>query len=104
MPSKSEPDITGQYNCEGANPDGQTYRGTVEIARKGDAYNLKWTFKSGKTYQGVGLLAGNVLAVGCDGAATGVVVVYRVEKDGKLVGRWSVADGDDKVYTETLTK
>jgi serine/threonine protein kinase len=100
----AEPDITGQFNCEGTNPDGQTYRGTVEIAKKGDAYYLKWTFKSGATHQGVGLLEGNVLAVSYYDATTGVVVVYRVEKDGKLVGRWSVAEGNDMVYTETLTK
>jgi hypothetical protein len=98
----AEPDITGKYNCEGTNPVGQTYRGTVEITKKGDIYYLKWALNTGDTEKGVGLLEGNVLAVSYYGGTTSGVVVYRVEKDGKLVGRWTIADGNGKVYTETL--
>ena len=98
-----EPDITGKYNCEGTNPGGKTYRGTVTITKKGDAYYLKWSLNAGDTYAGIGILEGNVLAVSYYGGITGVVV-YRVEKGGKLVGKWSIADGKGKVYTETLGK
>jgi hypothetical protein len=99
----AEPDITGKYNCEGTNPDGKTYKGTVQIVKKGDAYYLKWAIGAGDNYAGVGILEGNVLAVSYYGGISGVVV-YRVEKGGKLVGKWSIADGKGKVYTETLTK
>ncbi len=97
----AEPNITGKYNCEGTNPAGKIYRGTVTIIKKGDAHYLKWSLNAGDTYAGIGILEGNVLAVSYYGGASGVVV-YRVQKDGKLVGKWAVADGKGRVYTETL--
>ncbi len=99
----AELDITGKYNCAGINPDGKGYEGTVEIVKKDDAYFLKWTLKAGDTYAGIGILEGSVLAVSYYGGATGVVA-YRVEKGGKLVGKWATADGKGKIYAETLTK
>lgn len=98
------PDITGRYKCEGASPGGQAYRGTVEISKKGDTYALKWAFGPGETYQGVGILEGNVLAVSYSGTGFTGVVVYKVEKGPKLVGRWAFAGGKGTVQTETLTK
>lgn len=94
------PDITGKYSCEGTNAGGATYKGTCEISKKGDTYLLKWALDAGDSYVGIGLLEGKVLAV----AFNGGVVVYRIEKDGKLVGRWAVADGKGSVQTENLTK
>jgi hypothetical protein len=96
-----EPDITGKYNCEGTNPAGKLYRGTVTIAKKGDAYYLKWSLNAGDTYAGIGIREGNVLAVSYYGGISGVVV-YRIEKGNKLVGKWTIADAKGKVYTETL--
>jgi hypothetical protein len=95
-----EPDITGDYKCEGTNPEGKTYRGTVEITKKGDAYLLKWTLNAGDTYAGVGILEGDVLGVSYPGG----VIVYRVTKGGKLVGKWALAEGKGKAYAETLIK
>jgi hypothetical protein len=96
-------DITGRYSCEGTNPAGQTYKGTVEITKKGDTYHLAWSIGAGDNYEGLGILEGDTLAVSYYGGATGVVV-YKVQKGGKLVGKWAVVEGEGKVYTETLTK
>lgn len=95
-------DLTGKYKCEGKNPQGGTYTGTVEIKKKGDVYYLSWAIGPAETYEGIGLLEGDVLAV----SYTGGVVAYKVEKGPKLVGRWTLSEGADKgkVFTETLTK
>jgi hypothetical protein len=93
-------DIAGKYACEGTNPAGKAYKGTVEITKVGDAYRLDWSLGGGaETYDGIGILEGDVLAVSW-GAG---VVVYKVEK-GKLLGKWTTPDAKGKVFTETLTK
>jgi hypothetical protein len=99
----AEPDITGKYNCEGSNPGGKMYRGIVEITKKGDTYLVRWNLSGGDSYQGVGLLEGKTLAVSFNAGVIGLAV-YRVEKGGKLVGRWTIGNGKGKVYTEKLTK
>jgi hypothetical protein len=50
-------DITGKYSCEGTNNQNKTYKGTVEITKVGDAYQLAWTLTSGESYEGVGILS-----------------------------------------------
>jgi hypothetical protein len=45
-----------------ANREIGAYEGRVEIAAKGDGYNLKWTV-GGRTYVGVALREGDVLSV-----------------------------------------
>jgi hypothetical protein len=92
----------------GTNVGGQPYRGSVGITKNGDSYDFKWTLLSGESYSGVGIIDGDKLAVGFYGVTGGTayygVVHYRIEKGGKLEGKWSVGGGNGKVYTETLTK
>ena len=96
-------DITGTYSCAGKNPDGKGYSGKVEITKNGDTFRIKWTLVSTESYEGIGILANDVLAVAFSVDNKAGVVSYKVEK-GKLVGKWAVADGKGTVYTETLTK
>lgn len=99
--------LEGLYACKGTNPDGGTYEGRVEIAKKGDGYNLKW--KVGEsTYLGVALREGDVLSVawglpGGGGTVVGVVA-YKINADGTLNGRWTVLGGDNKAQKESLRK
>jgi hypothetical protein len=95
-------DIAGSYEAKGINPNGGTYEATVEIKKNGDTYTIKWDITgANETYEGIGILEGDVLSVSYkSGDATGVVA-YKVSK-GKLDGKWSPGDG--KVYTETLKK
>jgi hypothetical protein len=98
-----EPAIEGSYQCKGENPGGNEYKGKVEIKKKGDTYLINWELDSGEKYEGTGILTGDVLSVAWSaGGATGVVS-YKVEKSGKLAGKWSSLDGSGKVMKEDLT-
>lgn len=99
-------EVSGYYLCEGQNPGGQTYQGTVEITRKGGTYLLHWTIGQ-ETHGGVGILMGNLLSSSWKTkSGGGGIVVYRVEGDDRgprLVGLWSEYPGDGRLQPETLT-
>jgi len=84
----------GGYGVEGRNPDGRTYKGTVEIEKDGDEYHVSWKV-GGSAYEGTGTLEGNLLTVEW-GSAT--PVVYALAGDGSLKGLWDAGLGE-----ETLT-
>src|SRR5260370_30336030 len=50
--SATPPDIAGKYNVVGSNPDGSTYKGTLEVIPHGDVYQFRWS--AGTQYDGVG--------------------------------------------------
>ena len=90
-----EPDITGTFEVEGANPDGAgKYKGTLMIEKTGDAFNIEWNV--GMAYLGTGILMDGYLAVAyTDDKRTWFgIVVYKVGKDGEtLEGKWTGAGG-----------
>src|SRR5262252_2382652 len=69
------PDIDGKYNITGTNPDGGSYKGTLEVITRGDVYQFRWN--AGTQYDGVGIQNGNIVAVayttGANGQGCGVV-------------------------------
>ena len=83
------PDIAGNYNVVGANPNGAVYKGTLEVIKHGDVYQFRW--KAGTQYDGVGVQNGDVVAVafasGANGQGCGVVD-YVITADGTLDGKW----------------
>ncbi len=91
-------DIAGLYRCEGAN-----YKGTVSIKKVGNSYKLKW--KIGKQgYVGVALREGNILSSSwLAGRRNSGVIVYKIEKGPKLVGKFATYRGNGKTQKETLT-
>lgn len=91
-------DVTGSYSCKGTNPNGTPYSGTVVIKENGGGYLVTWTIGGGQAYSGAGILTGNIFSASWGSG----VVVYRVESDGRLVGKWLNASGGD-LGTETLT-
>ena len=100
-------DLRGVYSCQGRNPDGGEYSGKVIIFRKGDAYILLWSI-GGLSHQGVAILEGDLLSsswapIATPNAPLSVpgIVVYKVQPDRKLVGRWTSESGI--MGTETLT-
>ena len=96
------PGLNGNYEIiKGQNPDGSIYKGNVDITPRGKLYDVKWNIP-GNSYSGVGLLSGNVFAVGWGTAKNAGVVLY-VESGGKLVGQWGQPGGTD-LGAETLTK
>lgn len=101
-----KPDIEGTYSCVGDNGGGKKYKGTVEIAASGDAYEVTWTI--GKdTHIGVGIWENDRLSVSWATAVNGKVsmgvVVYKRDKDGTLTGKWTEYPGGGKLLDETLT-
>ncbi len=96
-------DLTGNYDCEGRNADGGVYRGEVEIVKKRDVYLLRWRVGQNDTYDGVGILTGDVLSVSYHGGMAGIVV-YTLKDDQTLAGRWAIRSGDGRVFIENLTR
>jgi hypothetical protein len=93
-------DLSGAYTVEGSNPDGTPYRGTLQVAPAGDAWNFDWLSGANATH-GIGVTLGPKIAVAVGGAAC-AVVLYRVERDGSLQGVWTVPQGG-AVGSETAT-
>jgi hypothetical protein len=97
-------DIAGKYNIVGSNPDGGSYKGTLEIIPHGDVYQFRWD--AGTQYDGVGVANGNVVAVafanGANGKGCGVVD-YEIAGDGTLDGRWGYW-GVDGAGSEKATR
>ena len=101
-PALAQEDITGTYNCVGDNAQGGQYKGTVKIAKEGDAYNLTWTI-AGQTHHGLGIRTGDLLSCSWKVGEGGGVVVYKIEKN-KLIGQWCEYGTKGKVLSELLTK
>jgi hypothetical protein len=97
---QSNSDIAGTYFCEGTNSDGSAYHGVVTIARRADAYYLRWELQPAVSAFGVGLREGDTLGVSYYGPNTGIIV-YRIEGE-RLIGRWTVPGAND-LASETLT-
>lgn len=93
------PDIAGNYNVLGTNPNGTVYKGTLEVIKHGDVYQFRW--KAGTQYDGVGVQNGSVVAVafatGANGQGCGVVD-YNIQQ-GALEGKWGYW-GVNEVGTE----
>ena len=83
------PDIAGEYNITGTNPEGGVYKGTLAVITRGDVYQFRWN--AGTQYDGVGVQNGSIVAVayanGPDGKGCGVVD-YDIAGDGSLNGKW----------------
>ena len=105
-PDRQEPsaksDPSGVYLCEGTNPDGNRYRGIVQIAAVRNTYLVRWTLADDIEVTGVGILQNGLLAVSYFGG-TPAVVVYKIDAE-KLVGEWTMGGTEGKTYAETLTR
>jgi len=93
--------VHGSYEIvKGTEPDGKSYRGKVQIEKRGSVWRVVW-HKQGRTTVGVGLLEGSVFAAGF-GSGDGGVVLYQRSATG-LSGRWAMT-GDDRTGTEVLRR
>ena len=97
-------DLSGLYRCEGTNPDGKPYRGTVEIVKNDQTYRVKWTMGQRGASFGIGVVRGDVLAVSYYTGGNLGVVVYRIVKGPQLIGEWTVLGADGQLFPEKLTK
>ena len=95
-------DPTGVYVCEGTNPDGDRYRGIVQIAAVKDTFLVRWTLADDVEVTGVGILQNGLLAVSYFGG-TPAVVIYKIDAE-KLIGEWTMGGAEGKTFAEVLTR
>ena len=95
-PAHNATPIAGNYSVTGKNVDGAgDYVGSLTITPRDDVYQFSWS-SGGRTYDGVGVQTGDIVAVsfteGQNGKGCGVVL-YRIGADGSLDGKagyWGV--------------
>jgi hypothetical protein len=99
-------DISGSYDVTGTNEGGGgNYKGTLKVTDRDEVYQFSWN--AGKTYDGVGVMTDNAVAVafteGANGEGCGVVL-YRIGADGSLDGKagyWGVNEAESEKATRT---
>jgi len=94
--------IAGDYDANGTNPDGQgTYKAALKVTQRDQVYQFSWT-SAGNSYDGVGVMTDNEVAVSYTDGASGKgcgVVLYKIGSDGSLdgkIGYW----GNNSMETE----
>lgn len=106
-PATASKDISGSYTVSGQNEGGAgNYAGDLNVTKRDDVYQFSW--KSGANqYDGVGVQAGNSVAVsfteGADGKGCGVVL-YQIGANGNLDGKagyWGVNEAETEKATRT---
>lgn len=93
-------DIAGEYRIIQGTPiqSGREYSGVVTIAKAGDAYKVNWKMSDGTTYEGLGVLDGDVFSVGYSlnvKASPAYGVVSYLVRGTKLEGKWVVSSTID---------
>lgn len=83
----ANPPFPGSYDVTGKNPDGSSYKGTlqIEVGSK-DTYRLTW--RTPGAVPGIGISDGRLLVAGYGSPNCGVAA-YSVKDDGSLVGDWA---------------
>ncbi len=82
---KSGTGLEGEYEITGKNPDGQEYKGKLNVKKEGLGYQFNWSAPD--TLEGFGIQAGNLVAVGFGGKQCSFVG-YDIKPDGTLDGKW----------------
>jgi len=80
---------------------GRAYNGTVRISSIGAVYEVQWNTTAGN-YRGLGLADGDRLCTGWGGKVFGVVL-YKINSDGTLSGRWTIPGANEAEGTEAAT-
>ena len=97
-------DLSGVYECVGGAGASMEYHGQIDISKEGYCYRVKWTVGIQHS-SGIAIRDGDTLSVAIhddDKDEPAGIAVYRVESDGKLVGRWSYFGYDGATVVETL--
>lgn len=88
-------DPSGDYACDGTDPNGEPYGLALRVAKVGESYSLLWHRDERPQLWGLGLLVDGILAaafVGSPGSNIAGIVHYRVSPD-RLDGVWAAQYG-----------
>jgi hypothetical protein len=95
-------DPVGSYSIASAStPSGEAYKGTVDIKARGDFYDLAWSPADKETFQGIGIVEGDVLGATWGFQGEYGVAVYTI-KGGSLSGRWASTNSPGETGIEKL--
>lgn len=95
-------DVGGYYTVNGTNLDGSPYEGEAEITLTSE-YTCEIVWKTGgSTSSGICMRDSNAFTAGYELNGKVGLVIYLIQPDGTLDGRWTVA-GVNAVGTEVLT-
>ncbi|MBX3709705.1 MAG: hypothetical protein KIT56_05120 [Gammaproteobacteria bacterium] len=108
--SQNNPDIVGNYQCQGYDPFGKnSYANPVTITKNGDTYSFQWLTSKGYPFiLGTGVFADvdNVISVvfwdpkKADYFGT---EVFTIKPDGSMTATWTV-QGENQIGTESCKK
>ncbi len=90
----------GEYDVEGKNPNGDTYKSKLNITKLGEGYKFAWT--GANSFEGFGIRQGDTASVGFGGDKCSFVA-YEVKPDGTLEGKWG-GQKSTSFGTETAKK
>lgn len=99
--------IAGAYNATGTNVDGGgEYKADLTVTGRDEVYQFSWA-SGGQSYDGVGVMSDNTVAVayteGTNGKGCGVVL-YKINADGSLDGKsgyWGVNSAESEKAVRT---
>lgn len=94
-------DLSGTYGVEGNNPDGSAYTGSAVIAMGPESCRVNWTTGSSTSY-GTCRLEGETFTVDFVLQGGTGVVVYQLERNGDMTGKWWMTGRERRVGREKL--
>jgi hypothetical protein len=94
---------SGVYSLAGVNGGGGRYTGELTLENIAKVCRLHWLIGRDETYDGVGLMEGDLFCVACTMQGRACVVVYKMKKNGEAAGRWVVTPGQVLVEDVKLT-
>jgi hypothetical protein len=98
---------SGVYNLSSLNSTGAGYKGTLTVENIAKVWRLHWSIGRNETFDGVGLMEGDLFCVACTVQGRACVVVYKMKKDGTADGRRAVTPGkmlDERVKFALISK
>ena len=94
--------LASHYRAAGKNPDGSTYKGSVDVTIISDTtFAIVWNI-AGTTYKGFGMRMNDTLSATYTIDGEPGLIIYRALDDGRLTGLWAVR-GASGSGAETLT-
>lgn len=90
MPADAQ-NVGGKYTVAGKNFDGAAYTGTAQISPSGSTCRIAWK-TAGTASEGLCMLSGKTLAAFYKLGSTYGLVIYDLQPNGSLVGKWTIAD------------
>ncbi|MBI3071684.1 MAG: hypothetical protein HYY84_06095 [Deltaproteobacteria bacterium] len=91
--------LDGSYTSSGKSAEGKKFSGRVTLKRVENSYTVTWHASGEK---GIGVLHDEHLVVAYQGKSWFGIIIYTIQRNRRLVGRFIPYGGKGKFGTETL--